>query len=424
MSLNNRKILFQLFLLLVLLLSGIGCSNNDTSGTGSHAGNCKVIAKVVYADSSNAVEVKVYIRKSNYLKDIDNVETEEFLLTDSDGSFCNEFVDEDFYTIEATDEKGYSLASRCTTIIGFSDTINLGTLILQKDAFFYGNIDVTEIDSHKRTYVQIYGLNKVSEADSLGNFIIKDIPAGEHLLKIKTEDNSYTSLDNYEFSIKPDDTLNAGGLVFPEYFWKDTSVIRGILDINGLVSLPVDSVVKRGEDGRINELLLSNKNLDTLTPSIRTLHLTRLEIANNNLNWIPDQVKDIISLKYVDASGNNINLLPPSFPFLTNIEYLNVDDNVLYEIHPNIGIMESLEYFSCSGNDLTTLPGSIEKFENLKILNISNNKMDKLPFEILNLNTLEYVDVRYNKLVNQPSEISSWLDANSNVANWRDTQVR
>lgn len=407
---------------LLLLLLNIGCSNNETTGTGSHAGNCKVIAKVAYSDSTGVKDIKVYIRKSNFLQDIETFKTEDFLLTDNNGFFCKEFENDDYYTIEATDENGFSLISRCTTIISMYDTLDLGTLILQKEAYFYGNVDVSEVNNQTKTYVQVYGLNKIAETDSLGNFFINGIPAGDHFLKVKTEDNNFSSLDNHKVSLKPNDSLNTGDLVFPEYFWKDTTVIREVLNMNGLNSLPIDSVVKRGEDGRINELVLSNRNLDTLIPAIRSLHLVKLDIANNNLNWIPDQVKDIISLKNVDASGNNINLLPPSFPFLINIEYLNVDNNILSEIHPNIGIMESLEFFSCSGNDLTTLPKSIERFENLKILNISNNSVNKLPFEILNLNSLDYIDVRNNRLVNQPSNIESWIDSNSNVSNWRDTQ--
>lgn len=418
---NYLKIKIAFLVYLSALITFLSCSSIDTSGTGSHAGNGIIQAQVVHSDSSNAKSAKVYIRKSSFLKDFTNRSEDIYVETDSAGFFNFEIKEDDSYTIEIIDSLGNALIARCTTNTKLLDTLDLGLLVLQKFSYLFGEIDISGIDND--AYVQVYGLDKISKVDSTGSFTIDSMPYGEHKIKVTVPASNYDDLDNYKIVLSPNDSFSTGSLVLPKDFWKDTAIIRNELNLNGLVSLSVENVTRKGEDGRISELLLSNLNLDTLTPAIRSLHLTKLEIANNNLSWIPDQIKDVISLKEVDASGNRIRLLPPSFPFLNNIEYLNVDDNVIFEIHPNIGIMKSLQFFSCSGNDLNTLPESIENLLNLKVLNVSENKIDKLPIEILNLN-LDYVDVRYNKLVSNPPEVELWIDNNSNDSNWRDTQSR
>lgn len=419
---NSIKCLF-VWLFISLLIFSSGCSNSDVAGTGSQAGNGIVTAVVVYDDSTVASNAEVYVRQSDYLKDTSNNSIEEYVsLVDNYGRVNLELDTETDFVIEIRDNNGYALLAVCSTNAYVGDSLNFDTLYLEKDAVFFGEVDISNLPKDVPVYVQVYGMNKIEKVDSLGYFKFDHMPHGKYSLKIVPGHTDYLPVDSQNIALGPEDSLEAGKFLLPQDFWKDTVIIREILDLNGLNSTSVDSVVKRDPFGRIRDLLLFGKNIDTLPPSIGDLGLHVLLLAENNLTDIPGELGRMQSLEHLDLAKNSISILPLGFTELRNLRYLDLNENSLSSLPPDFGKLRFLNHFKCRQNQLHELPGSIGMIEHLENLDLYDNVLDKLPFEILNITTLQLLDLQYNRLKNQPTLIKQWINEYSNNSAWEITQ--
>lgn len=421
--LNNIKKCLFLWLLLLFTLLYSGCSNSDVAGTGSQAGNGIVTAVVVYNDSTVASNAEVYVRETNYLRDTSNSSTEEYVsLVDNHGKVNLELDTETDFVIEIRDNNGYAALALCSTNAYLGDSLNFDTIYLEKEAEFFGEVDVSNLPKGVPVYVQVYGMDKLEKVDSLGHFKFGHMPHGTYSLKIVPGHPDYDPVDSQKVALGPEDSLEAGKFLLPQDFWKDTVIIREILDLNGLVSTAVDSVVKRDPFGRISDLLLFGKNIDTIPPSIGDLRLHVLLLAENNLTDLPKELGRMQSLEHLDLAKNSISLLPIGFTELRNLRYLDLNENSLSSLPPDFGKLRFLNHFKCRQNQLHELPGSIGMIEHLLNLDLYGNVLDKLPFEILNITTLQVLDVQYNRLRNQPEIIEKWINKYSNNSEWAVTQ--
>lgn len=418
-----KTIIKYISILIYLFLSLMGCSSTEVSGTGSQAGNGIVTATIVYNDSTVAGGAEVYIRNANFLKDTSDSQTENYsVLVDSYGKLNVSMDTDNDYILEIRDNSGYSVLVICSTAAYTSDTLNFDTLYMERVSEFYGTVDVSNIPKDVPVYVQVYGMNKIEKVDSLGKFQFKDMPHGTYNLKILPYHPDYLAVDSQKVALGADDSIEAGTFLLPHDFWKDTVIIREILDLNGLNSLGVESVVKRDPMGRIRDLLLLDRGIDTLPPSIGNLQLHFLLLAKNNIKMIPGELGKMLSLERLVLAKNRISSFPAELVELRNLRDLDLNENSLSSLPPDCGKLRYLKSFKCTRNSLTSIPASIGMIENLKVLDLYDNEISILPFEIIYLKNLEMLDVDYNRLRGLPTEIADWVDQYSRNEEWFATQ--
>ena len=81
--------------------------------------------------------------------------------------------------------------------------------------------------------------------------------------------------------------------------------------------------------------------------------LERLDLRGNKLGALPDAVKDLEKLTYLDVSGNELKELS-SIAKLPNLKTLVADDNKLTRLE--LGDMTSLRQISLNNNAMTSFP--------------------------------------------------------------------
>ncbi|MBN1980872.1 MAG: leucine-rich repeat domain-containing protein [Chitinivibrionales bacterium] len=414
---------FPIFCVFCAIISLCRCSNTDVSGTGSHAGNGVVIGQVVGVDSLAAGNVAVYIRSASYLRDTALCDTKRVpaAYTDQWGRFRLDSLFPGNYTIEFNDEA--SAASQKTiTVDAFKNTIVLDHPVqLKHYASFVGRVSRDMIPPFVSIFIQIYGMEYVQAADSGGQFSFSTLPEGEMRLRIFTSDSSLGLLSGESVILSACDTVDAGEFSLPFEYWKDTVVVRSILNANNLFTVSVAEVATP-QQGRIVELNLSNRGVNQIPAQIRSLSLHRLLLANNNLDTLPEEVGWIGALSHLDVSGNRLQHLPHSLQSSGRLQKLNISNNQFRSVSFIGGRMESLEYLFCRNNMIDRLPEPIGRLRHLKELDVAYNELSDLPQSIIELTQLDYISVNYNRLTALSEPLENWIDAYSADDRWRETQ--
>ncbi|KAJ6659219.1 hypothetical protein lerEdw1_019265 [Lerista edwardsae] len=101
-------------------------------------------------------------------------------------------------------------------------------------------------------------------------------------------------------------------------------------------------------------------------------HLEILKLRNNPIRFIPEEIKQMQSLKVLIMSFNLLTALPVGLFELANLEGLDVSYNELEEIPNAIGNLSHLTYLNLEGNFLYVLPCGILKVP-LNQLKVENN---------------------------------------------------
>ena len=97
-------------------------------------------------------------------------------------------------------------------------------------------------------------------------------------------------------------------------------------------------------DDIVDKLYLSHNKLKTFPKRLLSSNLKELDLSFNEIEEIPEEIKECTSLEILDLSNNKISTLPDS-----------------------IGDITSLRILKLEKNNLRTIPNSIEKLQNLQI---------------------------------------------------------
>lgn len=225
------------------------------------------------------------------------------------------------------------------------------------------------------------------------------------------------------------------------------------LNGNSLNSLPVSF----GNLRNLKKLNLSdNLSLKMLPDSFAGLsNLTHLHLANTKLMELPECVRELPKLEYLDLSDNNSwltelprwlitlplkvlilsgnrrdkrlveNLIPGGYPvrfngtsaskeskLLRSLERLDLRGCNLTELRASyFGRLVYLTALDLSDNQLMELPGSMSNLSKLRELYLSSNKFTTLPDSIGDLSELKVLDLSNNELTMLPQ----WLGKLKNL---------
>ncbi|RKP04935.1 hypothetical protein THASP1DRAFT_20488, partial [Thamnocephalis sphaerospora] len=111
--------------------------------------------------------------------------------------------------------------------------------------------------------------------------------------------------------------------------------------------------------------------------------LRELRLANNDYKRVPEAVRHLATLNYLDLSCNRIAELD----------------------HAQLDQVQPLSRLMLQNNRLVDLPPSFSRFISLTSLHLSNNRFDHVPRVICEIRSLTYLDLSFNKISTIPDEI-------------------
>ncbi|KAK6640321.1 hypothetical protein RUM44_012007 [Polyplax serrata] len=135
------------------------------------------------------------------------------------------------------------------------------------------------------------------------------------------------------------------------------------------------------------KLKLNPKNLN-----VALFAITRLDLSNNALTFLPISVFQLPSLRYLNLSQNKLEKLPSD------------EDPVKREQGKKTGYnLPVIEELCCQNNRLESIPDQIFNLPSLTVLDLSNNKLQKLPANMWVAPQLKELNVSLNLLQNLPA---------------------
>jgi Leucine-rich repeat (LRR) protein len=133
--------------------------------------------------------------------------------------------------------------------------------------------------------------------------------------------------------------------------------------------------------------------------------LEELDLADNYIEEVGDQIKNLKNLISLNLWQNQVNYLSRNIGHLKKLKYLILTDNKLNSIPSTIGCMNSLLKPYLGYNYISELPSSISKLRKLKELVIYNNELKFLPESIKFLGSVEMFDLNKNHIRALPNNI-------------------
>jgi len=355
----------------------LACSQALTlSGPGSETTNGMVVAGIAeLPDGTAASGASIFVRNAASLPDTSRVGSAVVpdTVAGADGSFSCAVPDTGGeYSVEIN----YQNKNAHSLRIGPLSNRNLGHVTLPQTAGFRGIVDLQNIASGDNIYVQIYGSHRQIRVDAFGTFSFLGVPSGRHVIRLFSNKGAYGAINKDTVELFPAEIRDMQTYVLPFNAWKDTVVVRAILDSNGLDTVKVADVTTLNENQRIVSLDLIGQGITKLPPSVASLRLRRLWLGNNKLAALPER----------------------------------------------IGLMTTLTELGCKLNSLTALPATLGNLIHLTVLDASRNKLSALPVELTNLTQLLVLSVDYNSLTAVDDPVLTWLNTYANDPAWALTQ--
>ncbi len=158
----------------------------------------------------------------------------------------------------------------------------------------------------------------------------------------------------------------------------NTDLARNVLTIlynaNPLNSLGWDfndpletwEYVDLNEYGFVTRLNLANKDLNAIPPEIGQLEgLTFLNLANNPINSIPDEIGNLVNITTLALNASKLQNIPATIEKLINLEALHLSETFISTIPKEIGEFANLEYLDLENTPLlTTIPDEVCALKN------------------------------------------------------------
>ena len=153
----------------------------------------------------------------------------------------------------------------------------------------------------------------------------------------------------------------------------------------------------------LRSLILVSCGLSKLNlAGLKSLEL--LDVRYNDLDAVPDSIKDCQSLKTLRISNNRIKYLPREIGELQKLQVIEASNNYLRRISTYIVKCTSLKCMEINTNELTELPVDLGLLLNLQELVLDNNKLSQLPLSISALARLKHITFHHNPLTNIPTD--------------------
>jgi len=196
----------------------------------------------------------------------------------------------------------------------------------------------------------------------------------------------------------------------------DRSVVRSILEKNGLKDMKVDDVVEFSRDGRVIVLNLNKRGIDGVSITIfppEILKLTALRglfLKGHSFKELPEEIGSLYELIELNLADNlELGKLPSGIGNLRSLKKLDIRYCGLTALPTEFGNLKNLEYLQMWGNGFVDLPYCVTELSSLKELYLKNNKLANIPYDIIKMDNLKYIDVQLNYLCYVLPDVDAWL---------------
>ncbi|KAI9278445.1 hypothetical protein BDA99DRAFT_531199 [Phascolomyces articulosus] len=160
------------------------------------------------------------------------------------------------------------------------------------------------------------------------------------------------------------------------------------------------------EFGALTLLDCRNNQLEKLPESLRQLQqLTVLHLSHNQIQTFPESIFDLERLRDLDLSHNQLTVVPPTIKRLGQLETLDLNDNLIQEVADEIGHLVKLRKLYLNQNQLVQLPliHHLKNLKKLEELHLFKNQLRVLFVQeetggAIELPSLSRLDVRQNNL--------------------------
>jgi Leucine-rich repeat (LRR) protein len=321
---------------LLFILSSCSTSVSD-GGSGTGSGNPVIAGKVFKANGDPAVEARVLLRRIDYLAAIpvsrynqgliDNPET----ITGNDGTFRFPSVDTGEFNIEVSHNNSKAVLIKCTVTEGDS-LIKIPDATLLPIEKIQGNVSLFGGPDAQR-FVQVYGLERVLEADASGDFEIF-VPKGEYIMKVVIVSSEYKELElsNMKSNGSHVSVKILSNNPISDSWECDTLIVRAILDSNNMQSYSATYFITIIDNGRAFQLDLESPLLFTIPSIIGGMQsLKELEIQRGSITHLPERIGELIDLVELELNENKLVTLPLEITNITKLTELRLGYNKLKE---------------------------------------------------------------------------------------------
>ncbi|XP_067941065.1 malignant fibrous histiocytoma-amplified sequence 1 homolog [Watersipora subatra] len=135
--------------------------------------------------------------------------------------------------------------------------------------------------------------------------------------------------------------------------------------------------------------------------------LEELDLSYNQINWLPDRLDTMESLRKLILSGNHLREVPENITALSSLEELDLSDNQISQLPEKLSTMRSLRRLLLSGNLFRDVPDFITAMSSLEELNLSVCQIRQLPEKLDTMMSLRKLDLSFNPFGEVPEAIAA-----------------
>lgn len=197
-------------------------------------------------------------------------------------------------------------------------------------------------------------------------------------------------------------TVRGEGQTFKEIF-PDPAFRK---EVAGLLEKGESDVLTPGDVALLTNLVLPNKNIQSVEGIGRLTSLGYIDLRGNALREFPLEACQLTKLKILQLDDNQLEKLPKEIGQLTGLTVLSAGGNALSELPKEIGTLDQLEQLQLRRNRLAALPDALGDLSSLKILILEENQLTKVPDSLSRLHSLNILDLGSNRLTALPASLA------------------
>ena len=154
---------------------------------------------------------------------------------------------------------------------------------------------------------------------------------------------------------------------------------------------------------KLKYLDISGNFISDILPVTTLENLLSLKGDNNLLETIPYNISKLTKLRVMSLTNNWISKYS-GFSKLKRLKYFDLSHNYIYSLNPLLATTGLIE-LNVSFNSLEDIPMNINKLKNLEILKLQNNRIVNISKNLGQLKKLRYLDLSNNKIMIIPEEV-------------------
>jgi Leucine rich repeat len=376
----------------------MGCIGDAAvaDGGGTETGNGTVQGLAAYANGTPALNALVRIRQEGYsaLTSDPASQGKWDVRTDADGRFKIKGLRTGSFVAEFQDGAGQAAMATFRLETDSAHALVIGDL--HSAAAVSGRL-LLPGGASAPGQVSVYGLDHWTATDSVGRFVLPNLPEGRHTLHFKPQQPTSGEMDLPKVLLAAGEERALGEFELPPKTCLDlacdTAQVRAVLVEAALSGLAWGDVSVTGVDGK------------------GKLRIVELHLAKRGLTRLPEGIGQLSALRKLDVSDNKISQLPLSIGHLRVLRSLNLYRNQITELPAAIGQLSGLTALNVRSNQLTVLPAAMGRLFGLELFDAQENELMDLPSTLVTLGPLALA-LEGNPLCLLSPDLLEWVKRN------------